>query len=84
MHFFKEYTGDSDFFNRSFMDILNRSVLQRFFRLKLYTIIMPKQKHRVCNHTNAQIKMQRIYARQDSTFVPVGWYCPDCKQMVRD
>jgi hypothetical protein len=45
---------------------------------------MAKQKHRLCQHAKAQIKMQRIYVRQNSTFVPVGWRCPDCGQMVRD
>lgn len=55
-----------------------------FIRLKLYTLIMPKQKHRVCQHANAQIKMKRLYARQGARFMPNGWYCPDCKQMVKD
>jgi predicted nucleic acid-binding Zn ribbon protein len=45
---------------------------------------MPKQKHRVCQHANAQIKMKRLYARQGARFMPNGWYCPDCKQMVKD
>ena len=41
-------------------------------------------KHALCNHASGPVKMKRIYIRQDRRFVPVGWYCPDCKQYVND
>jgi ribosomal protein S27E len=45
---------------------------------------MPKQKHRICQHSSGSVKMQRLYVRVNSRFIPVGWRCPDCAQVQRD
>lgn len=41
-------------------------------------------KHQLCKHASGAVKMQRIYKRDKSVFIPVGWMCPDCKQLVND
>ena len=46
--------------------------------------MVKKEAHRICQHASGPIKMQRLYVRQDLTFVPIGWSCLDCKQMVKD
>ena len=35
-------------------------------------------------HPNCDAKMQRVYKRVDSLFVPLGWVCVDFLQFKKD
>lgn len=37
-----------------------------------------------CPHPKCGVLMQRLYKRDNGRFVPAGWLCPDCGQIVRD
>jgi len=41
-------------------------------------------KHKLCKHKDRDHKMQRLYKRINSKFIPVAWMCPDCGQMQKD
>ena len=45
---------------------------------------MPDIKHKLCQHKDHAVKMQRLYKREGGRFVPVAWMCPDCGQVQRD
>jgi hypothetical protein len=37
-----------------------------------------------CDHPKCRAKMQRLYKRGNSTFVPCAWMCTDCGQFKKD
>jgi hypothetical protein len=41
-----------------------------------------KIKKATCTHYG--VKMQRLYKKENGKFIPVGWMCPDCGQIVKD
>jgi predicted RNA-binding Zn-ribbon protein involved in translation (DUF1610 family) len=45
---------------------------------------MPDIKHPKCDHPKCGAKMQRIYKREDSRFVSIGWICVDCGLFKKD
>lgn len=49
---------------------------------------MSKPDHEKCinaeHPANNQPKMSRLYVRENSSFVPIGWYCKKCGSMKRD
>ena len=41
-------------------------------------------KHPKCDHPKCGAKMQRVYKRTDTRFVPCGWLCTDCGLFKKD
>jgi hypothetical protein len=50
-----------------------------FIFFKIVYNIMSKPEHTKCDSgshpENSQPKMSRLYVRENSSFVPIGWYC---------
>jgi len=45
---------------------------------------MPDITHPKCDHPKCGSKMQRVYKRTDSRFVPCGWMCTECGLFKKD
>jgi len=50
----------------------------------MYISFMPDIKHPRCDHPRCGAKMQRVYKRDHSTFVPCGWLCIECGLFKKD